>query len=198
MYGWRPWPTVCPSWVYHATSLWWLSFAWIGLCALSNSSMLISGLWRTWSLLIHFMLSLFWMSLQKVSVIVCRPFLKMMCSLSTVAYWQKMLLWFYAFTTTTTPIGPQLPPYNTTTRSVAYARYHDALQDILTLVPIAACSLYVAIQRHMPFRQRSTADQVAYTKNILDVMDYVPTLRRQIIPLLVDHLIKIDVSISAP
>ncbi|KAI8096959.1 RNA polymerase I-specific transcription initiation factor RRN3 [Halteromyces radiatus] len=86
----------------------------------------------------------------------------------------------------------QLPPYSTTTRSVAYSRHHQALQAILDLIPTASNSLYVSIQRSIPFKQRSTADQAAYVKNIIEVMDYVPVLRKQIMSLLVDHLVKID------
>ncbi|CAO3588718.1 unnamed protein product [Absidia cylindrospora] len=86
----------------------------------------------------------------------------------------------------------KLPPYNTTTRSTTYIRHHEALQEIMALIPTASNSLYICIQRHLPFKQKSTAHQAAYVKNIIDIMNYVPVLRKQIMTLLVDHLVKID------
>ncbi|KAI8328193.1 RNA polymerase I-specific transcription initiation factor RRN3, partial [Chlamydoabsidia padenii] len=90
----------------------------------------------------------------------------------------------------------RLPAYSTTTRTVTYARCHEALEEILALIPTASNSLIVCIQRHMPYKQRSTADQAAYIKNILNIMNYASVLRKQIMGLLVEHLIKIDAHIQ--
>lgn len=89
-----------------------------------------------------------------------------------------------------------LPEGITVTRSTIYERHHLAIRELLKLIPTGSNSLFVSIVRHMPWRLRSTAYQAAYVKNILQITEYAPTLRRQVIGILIDHIADIDTHIQ--
>ncbi|KAI8074995.1 RNA polymerase I-specific transcription initiation factor RRN3 [Gongronella butleri] len=85
-----------------------------------------------------------------------------------------------------------MPSYAVVTRTVAYDRHHEAIQDVLKLIPTSYNSLYVCIQRHLPYKKRGTADHAAYVHNLVQIMNYVPVLQKQIMTLLVEHLVRVD------
>ncbi|ORX60624.1 RNA polymerase I-specific transcription initiation factor RRN3 [Hesseltinella vesiculosa] len=89
-----------------------------------------------------------------------------------------------------------MPSYAVATRTVAYDRHHEAIQDILKLIPTSYNSLYVCIQRHLPYKKRGTADHASYVRNLIQVMTYVPVLQKQIMTLLVEHLVRVDTLIQ--
>lgn len=91
-------------------------------------------------------------------------------------------------------LGATLPEDTSVTRSVIYERHHLAIRELLKLIPTASNSLFISIVRHMPWRLRSTAYHAAYVKNVLQVTEYAPTLRKQIMGVLIDHIADIDVS----
>ncbi|KAI7867022.1 RNA polymerase I-specific transcription initiation factor RRN3 [Spinellus fusiger] len=90
----------------------------------------------------------------------------------------------------------RLPAYSVVSRTVVYERNHEAVRSILRLIPTSASSLFVAIVRHTPYHRLSTADQAAYVNSVLEVMDYAPVLQRQILGVLIDHIVQIDAHIQ--
>ncbi|KAI8994824.1 RNA polymerase I-specific transcription initiation factor RRN3 [Pilobolus umbonatus] len=89
-----------------------------------------------------------------------------------------------------------VPAYSKVTRSVSYERHHEALQCILQLIPTGVNSLVVCLVRHMPHKRFNTAEQAAYLKNIYTISEYVPVIRRQILGLAIDQMVRIDAQIQ--
>ncbi|KAI9029543.1 RNA polymerase I-specific transcription initiation factor RRN3 [Phycomyces nitens] len=89
-----------------------------------------------------------------------------------------------------------LPPYACVSRTVIYERNHEAIRSILQLIPTSANSLFVSIVRQTPHHRLSSADQAAYVKNALEVMEYAPVLRKQVLGILIDHIVQIDAHIQ--
>ncbi|KAI8365984.1 RNA polymerase I-specific transcription initiation factor RRN3 [Radiomyces spectabilis] len=90
----------------------------------------------------------------------------------------------------------RLPNYAVVSRSTVYERNHEALRCILQLIPTAASSLFVSIVRLVPHKRFSSADHAAYVKNILEIAEYVPMLRRQLLGLVIDHMVQVDAHIQ--
>ncbi|KAG2227493.1 hypothetical protein INT45_007519 [Circinella minor] len=89
-----------------------------------------------------------------------------------------------------------VPSYAKTSRSEVYKRNHIALQSILKLIPTSVMPLYEAVVAYIPMQRENSASQAAYIRNILELVDYVPFLRKQILMLLVNHMIQFDAHIQ--
>ncbi|OAD70401.1 hypothetical protein PHYBLDRAFT_70681 [Phycomyces blakesleeanus NRRL 1555(-)] len=89
-----------------------------------------------------------------------------------------------------------LPPYNCVSRTVIYERNHEAIRSILQLIPTSANSLFVSIVRQTPHHRLSSADQAAFVKNALEIVEYAPVLRRQILSILIDHIAHIQIELD--
>ena len=55
--------------------------------------------------------------------------------------------------------------------------------------------LYEAIVAYIPMQRENSASQAAYIRNILELVDYVPYLRKQVLMLIINHMIQFDVSL---
>ncbi|KAJ1649560.1 DNA independent RNA polymerase I transcription factor [Dispira simplex] len=84
----------------------------------------------------------------------------------------------------------------TVSQAEVYNRAHIALQRILSLVPTAHSVLYPALAARFPHKTRSLTHHQQFVNNLLRILDYVPSLRSQLIRLLVDRMIQIDVEIQ--
>ncbi|KAI8137018.1 RNA polymerase I-specific transcription initiation factor RRN3 [Fennellomyces sp. T-0311] len=89
-----------------------------------------------------------------------------------------------------------VPAYATVSRSDVYLRNHAALQAILKLIPMSAKSLVDVISMYIPKERESSACHAAYISNALQVTNYVTYLRKQIMELIVTHMIHFDAHIQ--
>ncbi|KAI9245559.1 RNA polymerase I-specific transcription initiation factor RRN3 [Phascolomyces articulosus] len=91
---------------------------------------------------------------------------------------------------------PVVPSYAKVARSEVYKRNHTALQSVLKLIPTSVMPLYEAIVAYIPKQRENSASQAAYIRNILDLINYVPYLRKQVLMLLITHMIQFDAHIQ--
>ena len=59
-------------------------------------------------------------------------------------------------------------------------------------------SLYDVIHQHLPMERYSSACHAAYISNILQITDYVTYLRKQVLALIINHMIRFDVRALPP
>ncbi|KAJ1968518.1 DNA independent RNA polymerase I transcription factor [Dispira parvispora] len=84
----------------------------------------------------------------------------------------------------------------TVSQDEVYNRAHIALQRILSLVPTAHSVLYPALAARFPHKTQSLTHHRLFVNSLLRILDYVPSLRSQLIRLLIDRMIQIDVEIQ--
>lgn len=71
-----------------------------------------------------------------------------------------------------------------------------AIRHILRLVPAASGSLVPILSTNFPFGSDPVKANVAYTRNLIRMMDYAPELQSDILALIMERLVKIDVQIQ--
>jgi len=90
-----------------------------------------------------------------------------------------------------------LPGYVFVDRNTIYDRVHYALQYIITLVPTAASStLFPLLVAEFPHKSERKLEHTCYLANMLRVAEYVPALRRKLLSVITDRVIKIDIQIQ--
>ncbi|KAK2765458.1 DNA independent RNA polymerase I transcription factor [Arachnomyces sp. PD_36] len=90
----------------------------------------------------------------------------------------------------------KLPGYPVVRTSDLYARTHMAIRHILRLIPAASGSLAPILSTNFPFDSDSVKANVAYTRNLITMMEYAPELQSDILALIMEKLVKIDVQIQ--
>ncbi|XP_013872545.1 RNA polymerase I-specific transcription initiation factor RRN3 [Austrofundulus limnaeus] len=73
---------------------------------------------------------------------------------------------------------------------------HQALQLIIRYVPSTSHFLIPILQDNFPFIQKSSRTLECYVHNLLRVTMYIPSIRRDVLELVVGKLLKLDVSAS--
>ncbi|KAM4531163.1 RNA polymerase I-specific transcription initiation factor RRN3 [Odontesthes bonariensis] len=73
---------------------------------------------------------------------------------------------------------------------------HQALQIISRYVPSTSRFLMPILQDNFPFVQKSSRTLECYVHNLLRVTVYVPSIRRDVLEVIVGKLLKLDVSVS--
>ncbi|EDO47992.1 predicted protein [Nematostella vectensis] len=74
----------------------------------------------------------------------------------------------------------------------AFANTHDALQAVLDVVPMTPKFLLPVLSECFPYIKRHQVFQTSYVSNTLQVTWYIPTLRGEILELVINHITKID------
>ncbi|KAI5295632.1 hypothetical protein KEM52_000764 [Ascosphaera acerosa] len=82
-----------------------------------------------------------------------------------------------------------------TTRAV-YARVHSTLAFVLKIIPSATGALMPVLAECFPQDIGSLKSHVAYTLNLIKVVDYATELRSEILALITERLVKIDVQVQ--
>lgn len=77
-----------------------------------------------------------------------------------------------------------------------FDRSHQALQLISRYVPSTSRFLMPILQENFPFVKKSARTLECYVHNLLRVTTYLPSLRRDILKLIVDRMLKLDVAAS--
>lgn len=90
----------------------------------------------------------------------------------------------------------RIPGYVPVQASEVYTRAHVALRHVLQLIPSGSGSLSPILSMNFPFDTDSPKSNIAYTRNILRVVDYAPELQADILALVTEKLVKVDVQIQ--
>ncbi|XP_061702357.1 RNA polymerase I-specific transcription initiation factor RRN3 isoform X2 [Syngnathoides biaculeatus] len=73
---------------------------------------------------------------------------------------------------------------------------HDALQLITRYVPSTSHFLVPILQDSFPFVQKSSRTLECYVHNLLRVTVYIPTIRRDVLEIIIGQMLKLDVNAS--
>lgn len=79
---------------------------------------------------------------------------------------------------------------------VNFDQCHQALQLILRYVPSTSRFLMPILQENFPFVQKSSRTLECYVHNLLRVTVYIPSIRRDVLEVIIGKLLKLDVSAS--
>uniref|UniRef100_A0A3Q3WJR7 Uncharacterized protein n=1 Tax=Mola mola TaxID=94237 RepID=A0A3Q3WJR7_MOLML len=74
-----------------------------------------------------------------------------------------------------------------------FDRCHQALQNITRYVPSTSRFLMPILQENFPFVQKSSRTLECYVHNLLKVTIYLPSIRRDILELIIGKMLKLDV-----
>ncbi|KAK2816800.1 hypothetical protein Q5P01_024991 [Channa striata] len=73
---------------------------------------------------------------------------------------------------------------------------HQALQLITKYVPSTSRFLMPILQENFPFIQKSSRTLECYVHNLLRMTVYIPSIRRDVMDLIIGQMLKLDVSVS--
>lgn len=76
-----------------------------------------------------------------------------------------------------------------------FCNAHEALHAIHQVVPAVPQFLISVLSENFPFVRKPTIFQESYVKNLLQATKYLPSLRANILELIIDNLTKIDVAV---
>lgn len=76
----------------------------------------------------------------------------------------------------------------------SFDQCHQALQLIGRYVPSTSCFLMPILIENFPFVQKSSRTLECYVHNLLRVAVYIPSLRRDVLELIISRMLKLDVS----
>ncbi|XP_023153016.2 RNA polymerase I-specific transcription initiation factor RRN3 [Amphiprion ocellaris] len=77
-----------------------------------------------------------------------------------------------------------------------FDRCHQALQLIIRYVPFTSRVLVPILQDNFPFIQKSSRTLECYVHNLLRVTVYIPSIRRDVLEVIIGKLLKLDVNAS--
>ncbi|XP_019959908.2 RNA polymerase I-specific transcription initiation factor RRN3 [Paralichthys olivaceus] len=78
----------------------------------------------------------------------------------------------------------------------SFDRCHQALQLITKYVPATSRFLMPIVQENFPFIQKSSRTLECYVHNLLRVTVYIPSIRRDVLEVIFEKMLKLDVSAS--
>eukprot|EP01114_Cavostelium_apophysatum_P007260 TRINITY_DN1923_c0_g1_i1.p1 TRINITY_DN1923_c0_g1~~TRINITY_DN1923_c0_g1_i1.p1 ORF type:complete len:583 (+),score=161.37 TRINITY_DN1923_c0_g1_i1:336-2084(+) len=90
----------------------------------------------------------------------------------------------------------EVVPLNKDQLNLMWTRTHEVLQSILNLVPSASARIPGCLSRWYPAISIDTASYVAYLENFLQLIEYLPSVRDQVLDIFVARMIDLDVSIN--
>lgn len=89
-----------------------------------------------------------------------------------------------------------LPGYPHVRRGQLHSRAHIALKYLLRLVPSGSSALSSILASAFPHSSESKRSHIDYIQNLLQLIDYAPELKSDILALITDRLVKIDVQVQ--
>jgi len=81
-------------------------------------------------------------------------------------------------------------------RAALTKRVHLAIKYLLQLIPSSSTALLAALPRGYPFKDDTLKADLDYAKNLLQIIDYAPELKSDILDLITERLIKLDVEVQ--
>ncbi|XP_050436123.1 RNA polymerase I-specific transcription initiation factor RRN3-like isoform X2 [Adelges cooleyi] len=76
-----------------------------------------------------------------------------------------------------------------------YQNVHKTLRDLLKVIPLAKDILMAALQKKFPFKRNNPEAHLHYIHNLFMILDYEPSLRKNILGLIIHKLVEIDAHI---
>ena len=74
-------------------------------------------------------------------------------------------------------------------------KIHGALSHALALVPKGRSELFPILANNFPFKRANTSKQVHYVNQLMRILDYCGTLRREVWGLIISKCIEVDVEV---
>ncbi|KAL4890544.1 RNA polymerase I-specific transcription initiation factor RRN3 [Aspergillus ambiguus] len=90
----------------------------------------------------------------------------------------------------------KVPGYPIVPIPEVYTRVHTALRHVMQLIPSSSGALSPILSMNFPFDTDSAKANIAYTRNLLQVVTYAPELQADVLALITEKLVKIDVQIQ--
>ncbi|CAI7567430.1 unnamed protein product [Penicillium glandicola] len=90
----------------------------------------------------------------------------------------------------------QLPGYAAVSPSEMHARVHMGMRHVLRLIPAGSGSLSPILSTQFPFDSDLASANIAYTRNLIQIITYAPELQSDILALITEKLVKVDVEIQ--
>ncbi|XP_050531899.1 RNA polymerase I-specific transcription initiation factor RRN3-like [Daktulosphaira vitifoliae] len=78
---------------------------------------------------------------------------------------------------------------------IGYQNVHKIIKDLLKAIPLAKEILITTLQKKFPYKKSSPEVHLHYVHNLLLITQYEPSLRRNILNLMINKLVEIDVHI---
>lgn len=90
----------------------------------------------------------------------------------------------------------RLPGYRVVRTSEIYSRFHLAIRHIVQVIPAGSGALSPLLSSAFPHSTDTVKTHVAYTRNLIKLIDYIPELRSDVLALVTEKLVKIDVQLQ--
>ncbi|KAJ5541670.1 hypothetical protein N7494_006746 [Penicillium frequentans] len=90
----------------------------------------------------------------------------------------------------------RLPGYPVVQPSEIYARIHMALRHVMRLIPAGSGALSPILSHQFPPHPDPAKCFLAYTRNLIKIIQYAPELQSDVLALITEKLVKIDVQIQ--
>jgi RNA polymerase I-specific transcription initiation factor RRN3 len=89
---------------------------------------------------------------------------------------------------------PESKKYPSTPVSETLDRIHSTLKKLLTLVPAGPSFLVSILTTHAPHKTEHMETHVSYTRALLRISTYAPTIRHEILQMVMDVIVLLDVT----
>lgn len=90
----------------------------------------------------------------------------------------------------------RLPGYAVVSPSEIHTRVHMAMRHVLRLIPAGSGSLSPILSSQFPVESDPASANIAYTRNLIEIITYAPELQSDILALITEKLVKVDVQIQ--
>ncbi|KAJ5825012.1 Armadillo-like helical [Penicillium robsamsonii] len=90
----------------------------------------------------------------------------------------------------------RLPGYAVVSPSEMHTRVHMAMRHVLRLIPAGSGSLSPILSSQFPIDSDLASANIAYTRNLIQIITYAPELQSDILALITEKLVKVDVEIQ--
>lgn len=78
-----------------------------------------------------------------------------------------------------------------------HGRIHYALKNVLPVVPSGEEELIKILSRNFPYKNDSLVVHITYLKNVLQMLEYLPSLQSQVLEIIFERLTDLDVNKSS-
>ncbi|KAJ2704233.1 DNA independent RNA polymerase I transcription factor [Coemansia sp. IMI 203386] len=85
---------------------------------------------------------------------------------------------------------------NTDLAPIVHDRMHGLIKEIYRTIPTCGASLISALLEALPFRTAKANIQVLFLQNVLKCLEYAGGIRREVLRMVLNHVIQIDVEVQ--
>ncbi|WEW58807.1 DNA independent RNA polymerase I transcription factor [Emydomyces testavorans] len=155
----------------------------------------ISALDGSCSGLVHAILNSEWLGRDETYV---KLFIRFLGTLAAArgGYLTAVLKMLVNYLRQVPPRTGKLHGYLPVRNSEIYDRVHLGIQYIIRLIPAGSATLSPVLASAFPHDTDTPKAHIAFTRNLIKMIDYAPELRSDILALITEKLVKIDVQIQ--